>query len=157
LVFWHITEYGDVRESLQGCSIGEIQEVIIVSDTTPFSELAKVGKLDIVPAIFGEVIIPEEVYEEVRSGTHPAVAEIESADWIEVRSVRDSEKMYALKAAKNMGLGECAAIILAEELGAQRLLIYDKKGRREAMSRSVISKPLRNSEEGNNREIAIIQ
>jgi len=44
--------------------------VIVVSDTTPFSELAKVGKLEIVPAIFGEVIIPEEVYEEATSGTH---------------------------------------------------------------------------------------
>lgn len=54
-----------------------------------------------------------------------------------MRSVSDSEKMYALKAAKNLGLGECAAIILAEELGAQRLLIDDKKGRREAMSRNL--------------------
>jgi predicted nucleic acid-binding protein len=34
--------------------------VIIVADTTPLSELAKVGRLAILRDIFGEVIIPQK-------------------------------------------------------------------------------------------------
>ncbi len=39
--------------------------MIIVSDTTPLSELAKVGKLNLLRDIFGQVIIPQAVYNEV--------------------------------------------------------------------------------------------
>jgi predicted nucleic acid-binding protein len=38
--------------------------VIIVSDTTPLSELAKVGQLNLLRDIFGKVIIPQEVYKD---------------------------------------------------------------------------------------------
>ena len=37
--------------------------MIIVSDTTPLSELAKIGKLDLLQAIFGRVIISQQVYD----------------------------------------------------------------------------------------------
>ncbi|GAA6615342.1 hypothetical protein [Scytonema sp. NUACC26] len=39
--------------------------MIIVADTTPLSELAKVGRLELLRDIFGTVIIPQEVYDEV--------------------------------------------------------------------------------------------
>jgi len=48
--------------------------MIVVSDTTPLSELAKVGKLDLLRDVFGEIIIPQEVYNEVTRGNHPAVS-----------------------------------------------------------------------------------
>ena len=35
--------------------------MIIVSDTTPISELAKVKHLDLLPQIFGKVVIPQAV------------------------------------------------------------------------------------------------
>lgn len=54
--------------------------MIIVSDTTPLSELAKVGQLNLLRDIFGKVIIPIEVYHEVTTGTHPAVNLVKSAD-----------------------------------------------------------------------------
>jgi predicted nucleic acid-binding protein len=47
--------------------------MIIVSDTTPLSELAKIGKLDLLQAVFGRVIIPQQVYVELTTGNHPAV------------------------------------------------------------------------------------
>ncbi len=34
--------------------------MLIVSDTTPFSELAKVGRLELLGQVFGQVIVPEE-------------------------------------------------------------------------------------------------
>ncbi|NEQ39516.1 MAG: hypothetical protein F6K40_25950 [Okeania sp. SIO3I5] len=36
--------------------------MIIVSDTTPISELAKVGYLDLLPQLFGKVVIPQGVF-----------------------------------------------------------------------------------------------
>ena len=42
--------------------------MIIVADTTPLSELAKVGRINLLQAIFGKVIIPQEVYNEVTTG-----------------------------------------------------------------------------------------
>lgn len=39
--------------------------MIVVSDTTPLSELAKVGKLTIFRDTYGKIWIPQEVYDEV--------------------------------------------------------------------------------------------
>ncbi len=111
--------------------------MIIVSDTTPLSELAKVGQLNLLRDVFGRVIIPEEVYNEVTTGTHPAVSVVQSATWIEVRSVSDTQKVSALQGATNLDLGECAAIILAEELDVDQLLIDDLAARRVALSRNL--------------------
>ena len=46
--------------------------MIIVSDTTPISELAKVDHLDLLPKLFGKVVIPQGVFDELQVGEHPA-------------------------------------------------------------------------------------
>lgn len=111
--------------------------MIIVSDTTPLSELAKVGKLNLLHDIYRKLIIPQEVYNEVTAGNHPAVNLVQLADWIEVRSVSNSEKVSTLKTINNLGWGECAAMILAEELAADQILIDDLEARRVAISRNL--------------------
>lgn len=109
--------------------------MIVVSNTTPFSELAKVGRMDLLGDIFGKVIIPQEVYNEITTGTHPAVNAVKSATWIEVLSIRNSQQISILQSETNLDLGECAAIILAEELGADRVLIDEWAARKVAKSR----------------------
>ncbi|MBD1933744.1 MULTISPECIES: DUF3368 domain-containing protein [Cyanophyceae] len=111
--------------------------MIVVSDTTPLSELAKVGRLTLLQDIFGRVIIPLEVYNEVTTGTHPAVTAVQSASWIEVQSVTDINKVLTLQTDTGLDLGECAAIVLAQELGANRLLIDERTARREAQVRGL--------------------
>ena len=96
--------------------------MIVVSNTTPFSELAKVGRMDLLGDIFGKVIIPQEVYNEITTGTHPAVNAVKSATWIEVLSI---QQISILQSETNLDLGECAAIILAEELGADYYRFLD--------------------------------
>ena len=44
--------------------------MIIVSDTTPISELAKVNYLNLLPKLFGRVVIPQGVYDELTKGRH---------------------------------------------------------------------------------------
>lgn len=111
--------------------------MIVVSDTTPFSELAKVGKMNLISDIFGKVIIPEDVYRELAAGTHPAAYAVPLASWIEVRSPTNPQNVSALRTTTKLGLGECAAMILAEELGANQVLIDDLDARRVARSRNL--------------------
>lgn len=106
--------------------------MIVVSDTTPISELAKIGRLALLRDVYQRVIIPQEVYDEAMAGPHVVVAATQSATWIEVLAVSDSNKVLALHASTPLGLGECAALILAEELRAHLVLIDDRAARREA-------------------------
>lgn len=110
---------------------------VVVSNTTPISELAKIGQLNLLRDLYGRVFIPPEVFSEIATGTHPAAQTLQQTDWIEVRAVADSNKVIALHAQTRLGLGECAAIILAQEFGARRLLIDDLAARREALSRNI--------------------
>lgn len=111
--------------------------MIVVSDTTPLSELAKAGLLNLLPDIYGSIIIPQEVWSEAIAGVHPAVSLVQSANWIEVRSVSNPQKVSELITISGLGLGECAAMILAEELGAGRVLIDDLDARKVAKSRNL--------------------
>jgi uncharacterized protein len=69
--------------------------MIVVSNTTPLSELAKVGKMYLLRDIFGQVIIPQQVYDEVTTGNHPAVEQVRSATWLEIRTVSDEQKVIS--------------------------------------------------------------
>ncbi len=106
--------------------------MIVVADTSPPLHLARIRRLDLVPAVVGRVTIPQTVWGElVQVGTRPDVlATIQAADWIEV--VEDP-------VAQHLGLdpGETAAILLAEKLGAEALLIDERRGRGVAAARGI--------------------
>lgn len=111
--------------------------MIVVSDTTPLSELAKIGKLDLLQAVFGRVIIPQQVYKELTTGNHPAVLAVKSALWLEIRAINNQQLIQQLQLETDLDLGESSAIILAEELKAEQLLIDEKAGRKIAISRGL--------------------
>ncbi len=109
----------------------------IVSNATPLSELAKIGHLALLREVYGWVLVPEEVFAEVTAGTHPAVEEVQAAEWIEVRPVTDPGQVEALCFATGLGAGECAAIVLCEEIGDTKILLDDRLARREAEARGL--------------------
>ncbi len=111
--------------------------MIIVSNTTPLSELAKVGQLNLLQKLFGKIIIPQEVYNEVTTGNHPAASVVPSAKWIEVFTIQDPTQLLQLQIKFKLDLGEAATIILAEELKSNRVLIDEKLGRKVARSRNL--------------------
>lgn len=41
--------------------------MIIVSDTSPISNLLRIGQLPLLQALYGSVVIPESVYAEIRA------------------------------------------------------------------------------------------
>lgn len=111
--------------------------MIVVSDTTPLSELAKVGQLHLLHELFGIVVIPQEVYAELITGDHPAAQQISELDWLEVRSLLNVQQCQRLQRDFNLDLGECAAIALAAELSADQVLIDERAARQVAISRQL--------------------
>lgn len=106
--------------------------MIIVADTSPILHLARVGRLDLVPAAVGPVLVPRTVWSElIQPGTRADVVDaIRAATWIELR---DDPSM------EDLGLdpGETAAILLAESLHADALLIDERRGRSVAAGRGI--------------------
>jgi len=99
--------------------------MIVVSNSSPLIALAKIGKLHILRDFFGKITIPKAVrYEVVIKGKgKPGAEEVERAEWIEVKEVRDKLSVEVLKG--EIEIGEAEAIVLAKELNAD-LLIMDE-------------------------------
>ncbi|EAZ92029.1 hypothetical protein [Crocosphaera chwakensis] len=76
--------------------------MIIVADTTPISELTKVDYLDLLPQLFGEVIISEGVFNELKVGQHPAAEIILDLPWLKVLSINNYQKVKALQEKYNL-------------------------------------------------------
>ncbi|NJM99560.1 MAG: DUF3368 domain-containing protein [Phormidesmis sp. RL_2_1] len=106
--------------------------MIIISDTSPISNLLLIGQLSLLKALYGQLIIPDAVFREIKAletfGID--VSGVQTADWIEVRAVCD--QMLVDKLVMEVDRGEAEAIALAIELNAERLLIDERIGRRVA-------------------------
>ncbi|MFN7853476.1 MAG: DUF3368 domain-containing protein [Dolichospermum sp.] len=111
--------------------------MIIVSDTTPISELAKVDHLDLLPKLFGKVVIPQGVFDELQVGEHPAAKLVQNLSWLEVITVDNQQLVRELHQSFKLDLGESEAIALAEEISASQLLIDERAARKVAMARKL--------------------
>ena len=107
--------------------------MIIVSDTSPISNLAKVGQLDLMQQIYGKVIIPKAVYEELldeRAG-ETVITAVKSAVWLQVELVQNQELVNELR--NQINIGEAEAIALAVAVKAEQLLMDERLGRQAAI------------------------
>ena len=111
--------------------------MIIVSDTTPISELVKVDHLNLLPKLFGKVVIPQGVFDELQVGEHPAAKLVQNLSWLEVVTVDNQQLVRELQQSFKLDLGESEAIALAEELSASQLLIDERAARKVAMARKL--------------------
>jgi predicted nucleic acid-binding protein len=108
--------------------------VIVVSDTSAITNLAAINQLRLLPLLYQQVIIPEAVYRELVDidPPVPGSAEVEAASWLEVKLVSNREVVDRLQNEVRLDPGESEAIALALELGANLLLIDERRGRAEA-------------------------
>lgn len=108
--------------------------MIIVSDTTPLISLMKAGQLNVLQNLYGEILIPEAVYNELTSNkTYREEAElIAKADFINV--VQLVEKCIANTFQQKTGLdrGESEAIVYVMNIKADILLMDEALGRKVA-------------------------
>ncbi|NEO00845.1 MAG: DUF3368 domain-containing protein [Moorea sp. SIO3I7] len=108
--------------------------MIVISDTSAITNLAAIQHLQLLPQLYNQVIIPEAVYRELADidPPVPGTLEVQSASWLEVRQVVNSEVVEHLQSEVSLDPGESEAIALALELNADLLLIDERRGRAEA-------------------------
>ena len=112
--------------------------MVIVSNTSPISNLAAIGQLDLIRQLYGVIRIPNAVYEELldeRAG-ETVITAVLSATWLEVWTVQNQALVSQLRDRVN--IGEAEAIALAVELHASRLLIDERLGRQAAIEEGVV-------------------
>jgi predicted nucleic acid-binding protein len=104
---------------------------IIISDTSPIRALAHVKQLDLLKSLFGEVLVPPAVAQELER-PRPTFAPIQLAEmsFLKVQAPHDLSQVRAFERA--LDRGELEAIALALELGATALLIDERSGRNAA-------------------------
>lgn len=105
--------------------------MIVVSDTTPLISLLKINRLDILEKLFGKVLIPLAVFNEltVDERFRLEADQIRRKKFIVVKAVNNPESASILKRATGLDQGESEAIVLTDELKADLLLMDEAKGR----------------------------
>lgn len=113
--------------------------MIIVSDSTPIIALARIGSLDLLRSIFNTVSIPRSVYDEIVGVgiNRPGAQEVAGASWINTVSVRNRRAVARLLSTERIDRGESEAIVLAQELKSDYLLLDDLKARAVARSMQI--------------------
>ena len=108
--------------------------MIVISDTTPLISLMKVDCLEILQSLFGKVMIPSAVYDELTSNPkYPEEAlKIQSSDYILQEAVMNHQSVDDLMGNNGLDIGESEAIIMVMEQNADLLLIDEHKGRQTA-------------------------
>lgn len=84
--------------------------------------LDKIGELDLLQNLYGEILITPEVAEEVNLPT---------PKWIKVRAANDLHLQQII--SDRYGIGEASSIALATELDSPLLIIDDNKAKHYAM------------------------
>ena len=108
--------------------------MIVISDTTPIVSLIKISRIDLLEKLFGEVCIPEAVFRELTTNTvFESEAEIvKNSPFLKTTPVKNRKSLEILQAASGLDDGESEAIILADELKSDILVIDERKGRKVA-------------------------
>jgi hypothetical protein len=107
---------------------------MVVGNSTPLIAFARIGELDLLRRIVGHVVIPAAVWDEITGATNRAGAdEVQRATWIEVR--RPTSVGGDLTALLDQG--EAETIALAEELGANEVLLDERAARALALARGL--------------------
>ena len=101
--------------------------MIVVADTSLFVALANIGQLDLLPRLFGRVLIPPQVLDELQSPKRPGTVRAFVAtppEWLEVQAPMEVEPI------PDLHVGETAAISLARECHAELLVTDETQGER---------------------------
>jgi predicted nucleic acid-binding protein len=106
--------------------------MIVVSNTSPLTNLAAIGQFELLRQLYGEIQIAIGVWGELGArGRHwPGHDEVAHADWIKQVVVRDQNLITVL--LRDLDQGESETIALASEISAELVLMDERDGRRVA-------------------------
>ncbi|HEY3320293.1 MAG TPA: DUF3368 domain-containing protein [Planctomycetota bacterium] len=104
---------------------------IVISNTTPLLYLERVGRLDLLKSLYGEICVSRAVVAELDAGGALAF-DVRRIDWIAIREVCLPEPLAHIA---DLGAGEASTVALALESPKRSLvLIDDRLGRKIAAS-----------------------
>ena len=115
--------------------------MIVVSDTSPLSNLIELDQLYLLPALFDEVVIPSHVATELL--THPdpdfilAFRKAREEAWLTEKTT--SNRQFVSRLQIDLDQGEAEAIALTLELNADALLIDERAGYRIAQKHQILA------------------
>jgi predicted nucleic acid-binding protein len=107
--------------------------MIVIADTSPINYLVLIDSAELLPTLFDMIVVPQGVIRELRSSGSPSRVREWSHNlpsWIEIRVVGRTDPTL-----ERLGIGEREGICLAQELGADLILLDDLQARNEAQRR----------------------
>ena len=107
---------------------------VVVADTSPMNYLILIGHAAVLPALFGKVILPTAVRDELTQPKAPVVVRdwlAQQPSWLEVRPTVQADDI----SLADLDDGERSAILLAMELHADLLLIDERRAAKIARSK----------------------
>jgi predicted nucleic acid-binding protein len=110
--------------------------MIVVSDTSSICYLLLINQIEILQVLYNVVTIPQAVADELSSSESPPVVKnwiTQPPDWLRIQA---SETLQSIELEK-LDLGEREAILLAEKLKAELVILDDKAARRIALERGL--------------------
>jgi predicted nucleic acid-binding protein len=108
----------------------------VVSNTTPLNYLILIGRVDILPTLYESVVIPEAVFGELTSESAPHSAR----EWILSKPDRLSIRTTPATTDEDLALiqiGERQAIVLAQQVQSEFIILDDRQARRVAADRGL--------------------
>jgi len=112
--------------------------MIIVADTSPINYLIAIAQIEVLPKLYAAVLIPPTVKKELQSLAAPVAVRQwigSPPKWLQVRQPTRTPDADLMRI--RIDPGEREAILLAEELGADEIILDDLRGRREAERRNL--------------------
>ena len=109
--------------------------MIVVSDTSPINYLILIELHDILPKLFGRILIPEGVHRELNSAAAPDPIKrflAEAPDWLDVRPSPQIDP-----GLRQLDSGEREVIAVALSIGADSVLLDERKGRQAGRERGL--------------------
>jgi len=104
--------------------------MILIADSSALVALSICHSLDLLEPLFGEVQVPEAVFDELTISQKPESIELAIFLKGKVKTVETSHYVYLDAYAD---AGETEAMLLYKQINADWLLIDDKRGRKVAM------------------------
>lgn len=110
--------------------------IVVVADTSPIRYLLGIGEIDLLEKLYGQVVVPNVVLEELQAEDSLPVVRAWAGTlppWVRVQAPTKPLTVTL----SNLHRGESQAIALAEELQAALLLIDDRVGVYVALGRGL--------------------
>ncbi|MBW4649873.1 MAG: DUF3368 domain-containing protein [Kastovskya adunca ATA6-11-RM4] len=110
--------------------------MIVVSDTSPICYLLLINQIEILQVLYNVVTIPQTVADELSASESPPVVKnwmTQPPDWLQIQA---SETLQSIELEK-LDPGEREAILLAEQLKADLVILDDKAARQIAVERGL--------------------